>query len=481
MVVKTLGMLLLIEAVFMAIPTLVSWYYAEHDFLPFLYGTLITFVVGLIGFIVGRSATRELGEREGYVIVALVWVVFSLFGMIPYIFSSHITTVTDAFFECMAGFTTTGSTILTNVDQSPHGCLLWRSIGQWLGGMGIIVFSLALLPMFGLNGTQLYAAEVTGLTHEKLSPRIADTAKRLYSIYIALTVANALLLRLCGMNWFDAICHAMTTIATGGCSTHDMSIAYFNSPMIEYVTIVFMFLSGINFSLLYFILIGKVSRLWGDEEIRWYAGAIILCTMILSVGLFFNNFDADIHNIEQSFRMGLFVSAATLTSTGFVITDYLQWPSWMMLILFFMMIPGACAGSTSGGVKWVRIMIFVKNGISEFTRRIHPNAVLPVKINDKLVSSQTIGNLMAFMLFYIAVIVVSSIVLCCMGLSFDQSIVSTVSAIGNYGASIDMFGPTGNYADFPMLGKWWMSFVMLVGRLEIFTILMLFTPALWKK
>lgn len=481
LVIKTLGALLLIEAFFMLMPTFVSLYYHEPDFSTFGISTGITLLFGTIGICIGRKAEKHVGAREGYLIVALVWIVFSVFGLLPFYLSGAIPQFTDAFFETISGFTTTGATIVPDVESLSHGILFWRCLTQWLGGMGIIVLSIAILPMFGLGGMQLYAAEVTGLNYEKLSPRISDTAKFMWGLYIFLTLSELLLLWLFGMEFFDAVCHSFTTIATGGFSTKNLSLAYYDSAAIHYTVTLFMFISGINFALLIYLLMGKAYHLFKDEETRWYVGAVGLFTVIISTGLYICRSTWNLYEAEHAFRDGLFTVVSAITSTGFTTSDYVQWPLILWVIIFFLMFTGACAGSTSGGIKWVRLSIIIKNGFAEFKRRIHPNAIIPVKYNRKPVTQQTINNIMAFMVFYVLIIIITILVFCCCGISFDEAIGTTVSAIGNVGISIGQFGPSGTYANFPTIGKWAMTFVMLIGRLEIFTVLLLFSPALWKK
>lgn len=481
LVFKTLGALLVIESIFMAVPTLVSWYYHEPDLYVFCLSAVITLLAGMLGITLGKKAGNHVGEREGYLIVALVWIVFSFFGMMPYYLSGAIPDFTDAYFETISGFTTTGATILQDIECLSHGCLLWRSLTQWLGGMGIIVLSIAILPMFGLGGMQLYAAEVTGLSYEKLSPRIADTAKRMWGLYIILTAAQTLIMWLFGMELFDSLCHSFSTIATGGYSTKNLSIAYYASPAIQYTIIFFMFVSGINFGLLYYIILGKHKRLLQDEETRWYVVAVIVTTIVLTLGLLIHTGNWTWSSGEEAFRTTLFTTLATMTSTGYGVADYMQWPPLLWVIVFFLMLTGACAGSTSGGIKWVRLAIFTKNGLAEFKRRIHPNAIVPAKLNGKPISQQTINNVMAFLTFYIFVCIAGVLAFCSLGVDFDESIGATISAIGNIGPSIGQYGPAGTYATFPTAGKWIMSFIMLVGRLEIFTVLLLFSPTLWKK
>ena len=481
MVFRTMGALLLIESVFMALALGVSLWYGEADSGVFLLSTIITLLAGVIGLLVGHRAESRMGEREGYVIVAMVWVVFSAFGLLPYYLSGQVPSLTDAWFESMSGFTTTGATIIPNLDVITHGLLFWRSLTQWIGGMGIIVLSIAILPIFGLNGMQLYAAEVTGLTYEKLSPRIADTAKMMWSIYLLLTATEVAALWLCGMDVFDAICHSFSTIATGGFSTHNNSLEFYDSAAIHYTVTFFMFISGINFVLLIYLLRGKARNFFQDEELRWYSVAVLVFAIALTLGLYIARPGWTALHMERAFRDSIFTVISAMTSTGYTISDYMYWPIVAWVVIFFLMLTGACAGSTAGGIKWVRLSIIMKNGVAEFQRRIHPNAIVPVKLNDKAVPQQTINNIMAFLIFYVFIIAVTVVIFCASGVNFDESIGAAVSAIGNVGISIGQFGPAGTYAEFPTVAKWVMSFVMLVGRLEIFTVLLLFTKALWRK
>ena len=489
LVVKTMGALLVIESVFMAIAMAVSFFYGDPDDGAFLVSTILTLVAGWIGIAIGTGASSQVGEREGYVIVALVWVVFSAFGMLPYWLSGQIPSFTDSWFETMSGFSTTGATILDDIEVLSHGALFWRSMTQWLGGLGIIVLSLALLPMFGLGGMQLYAAEMNGISYEKLSPRIADTAKSLWITYILLTIAEVGLLWAEGMPIFDSVCHSFTTVSSGGFSTKNMSIAFYASPIIDYTVAFFMLLAGVNFGLIILFFRGKPGRLWHDEETKWYLSAVGVVTAVLTIGLmvqwlmdsFVASSNEFFSHLEMAFREGLFTTIATMTSTGFGIADYMTWPPFLWVVVFFLMFTGASSGSTSGGMKWVRLMIFVKSGFAEFKRRIHPNAIVPVKLNGKPITQQTTNNVMAFVQFYLMILIVTVLIFCGTGVDFDESIGAAVSALGNIGPSIGQYGPAGTYALFPTTAKWVMTLVMLIGRLEIFTVLLLFTKALWKK
>ena len=473
-VFKTMGVLTMLEALFMLVPTVTAWFYHEADLGAWIVSGVITWLSCWWMIAAGRHAEKRVGEREGYVIVGAVWIVYSLFGLLPYWLSGALPQITDAWYETMAGFTTTGSTVFTDVAAQTHSILLWRALTQWIGGMGIIVLSVAILPMFGLGGMQLYSAEVTGVSYEKLSPRIADTAKHMWITYIGLTIGEGVLLRLFGMGTFDAVCHSMATISTGGFATHNDSVIGFG-PAIQWIILLFMFLSGINFTQLIYLFRGKPQRLRQDEETHWYARACLAAGVLLATGLFVTT------RMWSSIRIGFFTAVATITSTGFVAADYMVWPPVLWVLVFFMMFTGGASGSTAGGMKWVRIAIFAKAALAEIKRRIHPNAVIPVRFNGRTLREQTTSNVVAFMFFYIVIIVIATLWFCGCGIGFDESLGIAVSMIGNVGVSIGQWGSSGCYAALPAAAKWVATFVMLIGRLEIFTVLLLFSRALWKK
>ena len=490
-VFRTLGALLLIESLFMLVPMVTSYGYGNSDLGAWIVTVVLTLVVGLVFLLIGHGAQKRVGEREGYVIVSAVWIVFSLFGMLPFWLSGALPTLADCWFETMAGFTTTGATVCADVESMSQSLLLWRALMQWVGGLGIIVLSVAILPMFGLGGMQLYSAEVTGVSYEKLSPRIADTAKHMWVTYILLTVSQTVLLYLEGMPHFDAICHSMSTISTGGFSTRNNSMIDYNAA-IQWTTAVFMFLSGMNFTQLIYLFRGHPGKIFNDEETRWYSIAVLVATVFLSLGLFihygiehdFSQFRFAYETLEmteRALRKGFFMVCSAMTSTGFAASDYMTWPKLLWVFVFFMMFTGAASGSTAGGIKWVRIGIFAKSAMTELKRRIHPNAVIPVRFNGRTVNEQTTSNVMAFMFFYIVIIILASLIFCASGVNFDEAIGTAVSGIGNVGVSIGQFGPLGSYVDYPTTAKWTMTAVMLIGRLEIFTVLLLFSKALWRK
>ena len=474
LVFSTMGMLTTLEALFMLVPTFTAWWYHEPDLGAWIVSSAITWFSSWWMLLAGRHAERRVSEREGYVIVASVWLVYSLFGMLPFWLSGALPSITDAWYETMAGFTTTGSTVFTDVAAQTHSILLWRSLMQWIGGMGIIVLSVAILPMFGLGGMQLYSAEVTGVSYEKLSPRIADTAKHMWVTYILLTLSEGVLLWLFGMNKFDAVCHSLATISTGGFATHNDSVMSYG-PAIQWTILLFMLLSGINFTQLIYALRGKPQRLLKDEETKWYVGACLAAGVVLSAGLLAHT------HLWSSIRIGLFTAVATITSTGFVAADYMIWPPVLWVIVLFLMFTGGASGSTSGGLKWVRIAIFAKSAHAEIKRRIHPNAVVPVRFNGVTVREQTTSNIVAFMFFYALIIGLGTLWFCGCGIGFDESLGIAVSMIGNVGVSIGQWGSSGCYAAMPAAGKWVATLIMLIGRLEIFTVLLLFSRSLWKK
>lgn len=476
-IIQVMGLLLLIEGFFLGISALVSVYFNEYDLHGLLITTGICFISGLILQLLTRNAEKSIGKREGYIIVSFVWVIFSLFGALPFVISGAIPSYTDAFFETISGFTTTGASILNDIESIPHGLLFWRSLTQWLGGMGIIVLSIAILPIFGIGGMQLFVAEVPGPTPDKLHPRIKETAKRLWGIYILFTFAEVVLLKLGGMSWFDAVNHSFTTMATGGYSTKQASIAHFDSPFIHYVITLFMFLAGTNFTLSYFALHFKFGKVFKNEEFRYYVGFILLFTFSIAMVLW--HFEG--HAPEKSFRESLFQVVSIITTTGFATADYLLWQPFVIVMIFALMFFGGSAGSTGGSIKIVRISVLLKNSYQELKRIIHPNAIIPVRMNGKSVPPQITSNILAFVVFYMLISVVSTIIISAFGYDLDTSLGAVAATLGNIGPGIGRVGPVENYAHIPVFGKWFLSFLMLIGRLELFTVLVLFSPSFWKK
>ncbi|MCK5469859.1 MAG: TrkH family potassium uptake protein [Cyclobacteriaceae bacterium] len=473
-----LGLLLMLNGGFMLMCLPVSIYYNDGDWHALLISGIFTLLIGLITYVLTKNQSNGgLKKRDGYLVVTMGWLCMSLFGTLPYLISQEIPFFTDAFFETLSGFTTTGASILNDIESIGKGILMWRSLTQWIGGMGIIVLTVAILPLLGIGGMQLFVAEAPGVTPDKLKPRITDTAKRLWLIYLGLTVFEAILLKIGGMNYFDSINHALTTMATGGFSTRNASVAYFTTPFIQYVIIVFMFLAGTNFTLTYFGLHGQLKKIWGNEEFRYYfsfsAGFVILITAVV--------FFVTDNSFESSFRDSLFQLVSIVTTTGYVTADYTNWAPLLTVIFFMLMFVGASAGSTAGGVKVVRHVILLKNSIMELRRQIHPAAVLPVRLNKKAVSSDITFNIMAFMIIYFMVFAFGSILISALGYDFNTSVGAVATCLGNIGPGFGKVGPMDNFAFISIPGKWILSFLMLLGRLELFTVLILFTPYYWTK
>jgi trk system potassium uptake protein TrkH len=477
LVFQFLGLLLLIEGICILLCIPVSIFFSDQEVLSLGISGAISVCTGGTALFINRKATKSMSARDGFLIVTIGWVMFSFFGCLPFILSGKIPSFTDAFFETMSGFTTTGASILDQVEVLPHGLLFWRSLTQWLGGMGIIVMSLAILPLLGVGGMQLFVAEVPGPVPDKLHPKIKETAKRLWAIYIIFTIAEVLLLRLGDMKLFDAVCTSFSTMATGGYSTKTASIAYWDSPFIHYVITIFMFLAGTNFTLSYFAMHRRFDKVWRNEEFRYYLGIVLGFTLILSVVLFITENDS----VEASFRLAIFQVVSIVTTTGFVTFDYLTWIPLVGIVIFMMMFFGGSAGSTGGGIKILRIVLLMKNSAMELRRLIHPQAVIPVRFNKQAVSPDVLNNVFAFFSFYIITLVIGVIVMAAIGYDLGTSFGAVAATLGNIGPGIGLVGPIENYAHIPEFGKWFLSFLMLIGRLEIFTVLILFSPGFWKK
>jgi trk system potassium uptake protein TrkH len=476
-IIRTLGFLLIGEGLFMILPLIVAGIYNDGDTLSFLYSALITIIVGVVSMTLTFKAKKNIGRREGYVIVGLVWVFFSLFGSLPYVFSGSIPNYTNAFFETISGFTTTGSSILNNIEEMPHGILFWRSLTQWLGGMGIVVLSLAVLPAFGIGGMSLFTAESPGIAPDKVNPKIKDTAKILWNIYLMFTAAETILLMFGGMDFFDAICHSFTTMATGGYSTKQASIAYWDSAYIQYVIIFFMIMAGTNFSLSFHAITGKPRKMFRNEEYKFYLIFIGIAASILSIGLILTSN----LGIEQSIRDAMFQTVSIITTTGYATSDYLLWTPFLTAIILMLFFIGGSTGSTGGGIKIMRIVLLIKNTYYEMRRLIHPNAIIPVRFNKKSVNQQVITNVLAFFFLYIIVFFISTLIFMVFVDDFETAFGAVATSLGNIGPGIGSVGPSATFAHIPDGGKWFLSFLMLLGRLELFTIIVLFSPAFWKR
>ncbi len=462
MLLRVLGWLLMVEGAFMLIPLLTCLLYDETDAWAFATAVALTVGCGALMTFCIRPASLSMAKREGFLLTALVWVVFSFFGMIPFMLCATPIGLTDAFYETMSGFTTTGSTVYPSVESLSHGINMWRCLTQWLGGMGIILFTLAILPMLNYSGgMQMFNAEVTGITHEKLRPRISQTAKGLWGIYIILTLILFGLLYIGPMDAFDSICHALSTMSTGGFSTHDDSIGYWDSNYIKIIVTLFMFLGGVNFSLIYKSMNGNVKALWQNDT-------------IVVGGKAYSWTDVTIDP--------LFQIITTMSSTGLTANNFENWGPFVLAMVFLLMFFGACAGSTSGGAKIDRLLYLLKNTNNELYRSVHPNAIRSVRINGSIMSPETVDKVIAFLCIYVMIIAFGGIVLTAAGIPIVDAFFSSFSCVSNIGLGAGVTGVGGiGYDVIPDFGKWVLSFLMLIGRLELFTVLILFTPAFWSK
>ncbi len=488
LVFRIMGFLLMLEGIAILTALPFSWFYNPQgissfsllngvsEFYAILISGIFTLSIGLFTFIYTRKANKNTTKKEGYLIVSLSWIVITIFGSLPFYLSGYFGSYTNAFFETMSGFTTTGASILNDIEAVPRGLLFWRSLTQWIGGMGIIVLSLAILPMLGIGGMQLFSAESPGPTTDKIHPKVREMAKRLWAIYVILTMILTVLLMLGNMSFYDAICHAFATMATGGFSTQNTSIAAY-SPYIQYVIILFMIFAGTNFAIHYFLLKRKFSKVKKNEEYIFYIAIISVATFLISSGLIMQMNTG----LEQAFRDSLFQVVSVLTTTGFVTTDYLLWPTGLWILLFLLFFVGGSAGSTGGGVKIVRILVLIKNSLLEFRRLIHPQAIIPVRLNHKPVPQKIVFVVISFFLFYITIFAFGVIIMSVIGLDFESAIGASASSLGNIGPALGSLGPVDNYASIPDIGKWFLSFLMFLGRLELFTVLIIFSPAFWRK
>ena len=479
MLLRVMGWLVLIEAAFMVVPLVTAIVYHEKDTGAFAVGIAVAALTGAAMTSLSRPRRFDMGKREGFLLTAMVWIVFSLFGMIPFIISDVPLNLSEAFFESMSGFTTTGVSIM-DIDTLPHAIHMWRSLMQWIGGMGIILFTLAVLPMLNSSGgMQMFNAEVTGITHEKLRPRVSSTAKRLWMVYALLTVALILLYWIGPMSGFDSVCHAFSTMSTGGFSTRQESIGAWNSLYIKIVTTVFMFIGGVNFALIFKASTGEFRSVWHNEIFRLYVKVIVALLLVFDISLFLNDYIP--HSWETYTIDPLFQIVSTMSSTGYTVEHLNDWGLFLLSLIFVMMFFGACAGSTSGGAKLDRALYIWKNSRNELYRCIYPNHVLAVNVNGKTMTPEVINKVLVFICLYILVIVFGGALLTLMDVPLVDSFFSAFSCVSNTGLGPGVTGYGGDYILIPDAGKWVLSMLMLTGRLEIFTILVIFAPGFWKK
>ena len=479
-IVNILGRLLFVESIAFLLCMGVALIYKEHDADAFLISAAITLAVALVLIFSTKVKDRTLTKRDGYLIVSLIWILFTVFGSLPLMISGSIPSFPDAFFEVMSGFTTTGSSILNEVEVLPHASLFWRSLTQWMGGLGIVVILLAILPSLGIEGRDLYVAEVPGPMHDKFSFTFHATARRMYIMYIGLTAAETVMLMFGGMSLFDALCHSFACMATGGYSTKTASLAYWDSAYIQYVITAFMFIGGTNYALLYALFKGKPSHLFKDEEFRLYTGITVAVSLVIAAMLFFSEHQEEYSSIERCIRDAFFQVVTILTTTGFASADYLYWPYAAQMLLFIILFIGGSAGSTVGGIKCVRILLLFKNAFNELKRIIHPNGIINVKYNGKSVRPELLSSIMSFFCMYMFTFVIGSIVMSC----FTDIVTATsavITCLSNVGPGFGDVGPMSNFSSLNGFCKIFLSFIMLVGRLELFTFFVIFTTSFWKR
>ncbi|KAA3606425.1 MAG: TrkH family potassium uptake protein [Calditrichaeota bacterium] len=459
-----------------------AFYFDEKETInAFLWTIGLTLIPGFLVWKFTPKPEHDLKVREGFVIVALGWILCTFFGSLPFYISGAIPNFTDAFFETMSGLTTTGATILTEIEGMDNGLLFWRSFLHWLGGMGIILLSLAILPLLGIGGMQLYKAEVPGPTKDKVTPRLKDTAKILWQVYLVITIFQAVCLQLAGMTFFDALCHSFGSIATGGFSTKNASIAAFNSPIIEYLLTAFMFMAGVNFALHYKALSTKKYLLyWFDKETLFYTLVIAFVTIVASLMIALRGDITSLANLEESFRHSIFQVVSIMTTTGYGTDDFELWPFFPQALLFIMMFIGGCAGSTSGGIKGIRILLLLKHARIELRKLVHPNGVFVVRYGKNTIQPEIVTSVLSFFLIFMVTFVGASLVLAALGLDLLTAFTASIACLASIGPGFGTVGPTENFAHIPMIGKWVLSLCMLMGRLELYTILILFSRTFWR-
>ncbi len=477
---RIMGLLLMLFSLTMLPCIALSWFEQDGGFVPFLKACLITLATGLLLWLPVRRQVKELRVRDAFVIVSLFWVLLAFFGALPFQFVGTTTHMVDAYFETMSGLTTTGSTVLSGLDHLPLSMNLWRGILQFLGGMGIVVLVVAILPMLGVGGMQLYRAEMPGpMKESKLTPRIKETAKALWFIYLALTLACMLALWLAGMTPFDALFHSFTSVATAGFSTHDAGIAYFNSATIEMILTLFMFLGGASFTLHFLAFRGRTLRhYWQDTEFRVYVAILVAATLVTALYLYISSTYSD---PLQALRYALFQAVSLATTTGYTSADYATWPPVLGALLIVLSFCSVSAGSTGGGMKVVRIVLLFKQTLCEIQRLIHPHAIVPLKLSGKPVPERAIAAVSAFFATYLASFVIIALAISALGVDLISAFSVTAASLNNLGPGLGIAGPALNYASLPDAAKWLLCFAMLIGRLELFTLFVILTPAFWRK
>jgi trk system potassium uptake protein TrkH len=477
-IIRFVAILILFLGISMSLPLSVSIFYEDGSTRALLFSALISSGTGLVLFLFTRKKEDNLlNHRDGVAIVSVGWIMAGLFGTLPYVLSATIPGFTNAFFESVSGFTTTGATVLTDIESLPEGILLWRSLTQWLGGMGIILLSIAILPFLGVGGMQLYKAEVPSPVVDKLKPRISETAKTLWKVYLLITVLEVVLLYAGGMSVFDSVCHAFCTMPTGGFSTKNASIAHYDSAYFDCVFIVFMLLAGINFSLHYKLIKGDAKVFGKDPECRVFLFMVVLFTLIITLNIYGTVYES----FSKAFQYAAFQVGSIITTTGFITADYEKWPALSQLILVICMFTGAMAGSTGGGIKIMRIMLLIKHSYQQIFHIIHPHAVTSVKLGGKPVPQDVLNSIWGFFILYIGLFVIATLIMASLGFDIISAFASVAACIGNIGPGLGLVGPVQNFLNVPEVGKWVLIFCMLLGRLEIYTVILLLTPEYWRK
>lgn len=474
--VRIIGFLILVEAMFMLVPLLYSLITGGAEFKAFAISISASVAVGLGIVLSVRPRVKEMGKRDGMLLTALVWVIFSIFGMLPFMLSDIHLNVAEAFFESMSGFTTTGASVIDDIAGLPRGVNLWRCIMQWLGGVGIIIFTVALLPMLNSSGgMQMFNAEATGITHDKLRPRVSQTAKRLWLIYCVLTVTLGLILWIGPLPLYEAVCHSLSTVSTGGFTSCTDTTGAWSSLSVRIPVLIFMFLGGVNFVLIYRASLGQMRKVWSDINFRSYTITVLLATGFIVAVLIAGGE----RNLEKLIVEPLFQVVSTITSTGYTVDSLTSWSEAVIPVLLVLMLMGACAGSTSGGIKIDRVIFMIKNAGNEFKKIIHPNRYYPLTVNGVVKPPELVLKVTGFFAFYVIILVTGGIVVSAIGMPLGDAYFATVSCLGNTGLGI---GATeASYTAVPDLGKFVLSFIMLVGRLEIFTVIILFSRNFWRR
>ncbi len=477
-VAKVLALLSVIISISMLWPLWWSWIDGSSDFLPFVKSIGIGLGISVLLFLPGhRTPVVNLGIREAFAVVTFSWILASVIGGLPYLFNGTVSSFTDAFFEAMSGFTTTGASILTDIESNPRGILFWRDFTHWLGGMGIIVLSLAILPFLGVGGMQLYKAEVPGPVPEKLTPRVQQTALLLWGVYVLLSCLEVIALFLGGMTFYECLTHTFGTMATGGFSPLNGSIGQYNNVYFDWVITIFMFLAGANFALHYFMLRGKFSTWWKDEEFRFYTWVVVFAVVTVTISLVTCGLYTD---LADALRYSAFQVVSIVTTTGYVTADYELWPFYTQFLLLGLMFVGGCAGSTGGGMKNLRIMILSRHVKAELKRLLHPKSMIQIRMGGNPVNRDIIGSVTAFFILYIAIFAVGALIMAGLGLDVLSAVASVAATLGNIGPGLGMVGPVDNYSLIPTAGKWVLCLFMLLGRLEIYTVVMLLLPGTWE-